>query len=194
MQPTQSITDQELLSLLREGNEAAFSRIYNRYFDSLYLHAYKRLRNTDDAKDVVQELFTTLWLKRDTITPKTNLSNYLYTAVRNRILNLIAHQQVAERYLLLLPACINPADCITDYRLRERQLAEIIDKEIQALPAKMRNVFEMSRKGNLTYKEIAEQIELSEQSVRSHVKNALKILRGKLGILAYLIFISNFRM
>jgi RNA polymerase sigma-70 factor (family 1) len=186
MQAVQSFTDGELLALLREGDSTAFSRIYNRYFSTLYLHAYNRLRSKEEAKDVVQELFVTLWLKHDTLAPKTNLSNYLYTSVRNRILNRISHLQVEERYRLLLPETINMEACVTDYSIREKQLAEIIEKEIQALPAKMRKVFEMSRKDSLTYKEIADQLSLSEQSVRSHVKGALKILKSKLGFVAYL--------
>jgi RNA polymerase sigma-70 factor (ECF subfamily) len=181
--------EHELLTQIREGNRCAFSKIYDIYFTPLYCHAYNRLRDKDDAKDVVQELFTVLWLKRDTLEPNTNLSNYLYTSVRNRILNLIAHKQVESRYRLLLPTLVSVEACITDHRLRERQLAEIIEKETQALPPKMRRVFEMSRKDNMTYKEIGDQLEISEQSVRSHVKNALKILRAKLAVIIYVICI-----
>ncbi|UOE47481.1 RNA polymerase sigma-70 factor [Mucilaginibacter sp. SMC90] len=183
-----SLSDSELTNLLKSDDSLAFAEIYDRYFGLLYVHAFNRVRDKEEAKDVVQELFTFLWANHATIEFKTNLSNYLYTATRNRILNLIGRKQIHERYRLKLPEYIITSG-LTDHLVRERQLAEIIEKEVQALPPKMRAVFEMSRKYHMTYKEIAEQLDITEQSVRSHVKNALKILRVKLGIIAFLAFI-----
>lgn len=187
--PYNSLSDLELMNLLKSGNQDAFAEIYERYFGPLYLHAYKRIRDKDEARDLVQELFSHLWSKRDTLEPRTSFSNYLYTWVRNSILNIIAHKIVEEKYLSSLPGWINDAESLTDHRVRERQLAAIIEKEIDALPPRMRAVFELSRKSNMSYKEIAEKLEITEQSVRSHVKNALKILRMKLGVLVYLFYI-----
>lgn len=183
-----SLSDPELVILLKSDDSRAFAELYDRYFGLLYIHAFNRLRNKEEAKDIVQELFAFLWENHNTIEFKTNISNYLYTATRNRILNLISRKQVHERYKLALPEYVLNTG-FTDHLARERQLTTIIEKEIQALPPKMKAVFEMSRKYHMTYKEIAGQLDLSEQSVRSHVKNALKILRVKLGIVAYLAFI-----
>ncbi|TZF86302.1 RNA polymerase sigma-70 factor (plasmid) [Pedobacter sp. BS3] len=183
------LSDLELVASLQDGDQAAFAEIYDRYFGVLYVHAFKRLKDEDEAKDLVQELFAGLWSKRTELFLKTNLSNYLYTSVRNRVINTIAHKDVASRYIAELPHQIATENCITDYRLRERQLAAIIEQEIQALPPRMREVFQLSRKANLTYKEIAEELGLSEQSVRSHVKNALKILRTRLGVVIYLMWL-----
>ena len=179
----------ELVDLLKAGNQHAFAEIYERYFGVLYLHAFNRLGDKDEAKDLVQELFTYLWSKRNTLEPKTNFSNYLYTWVRNKVLNDIAHKTVEQKYRSVLAIEISAGEALTDHRVRERQLAAIIEQEVQSLPPKMREVFELSRKHNLTYKEIAGQLNLSEQSVRSHVKNALKILRAKLGLVLFLYFL-----
>lgn len=180
------LTDNELADLLKRGNRIAFTEIYDRYFAPLYQHACNRLRDKSEAKDVVQDLFTTLWAKQDTIDFKSNFSNYLYAAVRNRILNIISHKEVQSKYFLSLPDEIDRQHLITDHQIRERQLASIIEKEIQALPPKMREVFELSRKLHLSHREIAERLDISEQSVRSHIKNALRILRKKLGLMLYL--------
>lgn len=174
----------ELAGLLRNGDHAAFTEIYDRFFGVLYMHALHRLRDTDEAKDIVQELFTSLWLKHETLSC-TNLSNYLYTAVRNRVLNNIAHHSVEARYMAALPSTVNTDSCLADHRLRERQLAAIIEEEINALPAKMREVFLLSRKEHLSYKEISDRLGITEQSVRSHVKNALRILKVRLGVVIY---------
>ena len=71
-------TDLELINLLKSGDQNAFTEIYNRYFRVLYLHAVRRLRDEDEARDVVQELFASLWLRRDTLQPRNNLSHFQY--------------------------------------------------------------------------------------------------------------------
>src|ERR1035437_8656376 len=86
MQVYSSLSDLELSAFIKEGNHAAFAEIYERYFGVLFLHAFKRLKDEDEAKDSVQELFTTLWLKRESLVLKTSLSGYLYAAIRNRVL------------------------------------------------------------------------------------------------------------
>ena len=184
-----SYTDQELVALLKEGNVEAFTEIYNRFFKVLFLHAVKRLRDEDEARDLVQELFSTLWIKRETAATKTNLSNYLYTATRNGVFNFIARQKVAAKYMAHLPAQIDQGLCITDHLARERQLAVIIEKEIAGLPEKMKIIFELSRKDGLSYKQIAERLGISEETVKSQIKNALKQLRVKLGLIVYLLYI-----
>ncbi|MBB5438804.1 RNA polymerase sigma-70 factor (ECF subfamily) [Pedobacter sp. AK017] len=184
-------TDQELTALLKSGDRIAFTEIYNRFFSLLYLHAFSRLRDKDDAKDTVQELFTALWVKHESIS-FTNLSNYLYTAVRNRVMNVISHKSVESKYLSALPPSVVIENCITDHRLRERQLTAIIEKEVAALPPKMRAAFELSRKTNMSHKEIANELGITEQSVRSHVKNALKILRLRLGLSLFLVLLFTY--
>lgn len=180
-----------MLTRLRESDKQAFAKVYEIYFAPLYQHAYNRLRDTEAAKDVVQELFAVLWEKREQLDLKTNLSHYLFTSVRNRVLNAIARQGVANEYILSLPHIVDLASASTDHRIRERQLVDLIEAEIKQLPPKMREVFELSRKEHLTYKRIAEQLDITEQSVRSHVKNALRILRMRLGVIIYLLFIGR---
>ncbi len=186
-----SLSDLELSSFFKTGDHAAFTEIYERYFGLLYLHAFKRLKNEEEAKDVVQELFATLWSKRESLVFKTSLSAYLYTAVRNRVLDVIAHKQMESKYFSNLPQFIKTEACKTDHRLREKLLAEMIEKEIQELPPRMREVFELSRKAGLSHKEIAGRLDLSEQSIRSHIKNALKRLRNKFGFILYMISLLN---
>lgn len=180
------LSDLELIALLKEGDAAAYTVVYNRYFNELYIHAYARLRDKEEAQDVVHELFATLWNKRAELMFKSSLPAYLYTAVRNRILDVIAHQQVESRYVTSLQHFIEEGYCITDHQVRERQLAALIEKGISELPPKMRAIFELSRKHAMSHKEIAEQLNLSEQTVRTQVKNALRILRLKLGLMLFL--------
>ena len=175
------MSDTELVDLIAADDHDAFAEIYERYFGLLYVHALKKLRDKDEARDLVQDLFAHLWTRRGSFDQHTNISNYLYASVRNRVINLVAHKQVVDKYLLSLAVEDMKVEAITDHRIRERQLAGMIESEIGALPPKMREVFELSRKLNYTHREIAIQLNLSEQSVRSHVKGALRILRTKFG-------------
>lgn len=170
------------MTFISEDDDQAFAEIYQRYKGVLFLHAYRILGSEEEAKDVLQELFTTLWTKRNTIILKTSLSSYLYGAVRNRVFDIIAHKKVEEKYISSLATFIEQGECVTDQQLRERELAELIEKEIAMLPAKMREVFELSRKKNLSYKEIASELHISDKTVKKQVNNALHILREKLDI------------
>src|SRR4051794_27471188 len=94
-----NLSDSVLFSLYKEGNRGAYTEIYNRYSGALYAHALKRLNDREEAKDVIQELFTYLWLHRRKITIQTQLSGYLYKATRNRVINILAHREVANYYI-----------------------------------------------------------------------------------------------
>ncbi|HEY0272123.1 MAG TPA: RNA polymerase sigma-70 factor [Chitinophaga sp.] len=184
-----SMNDEELVGLIKCDDQRAFAMLFERYFDALYLHACHRLRDKAEAKDLVQELFSYLWSHRHTLPDTGRCSHYLYKAVRNRVLNIIAHKAVEEKFLVTLQHAQYDTEAFTDHLARERQLARVVEQEIQSLPPRMRQVFELSRKQHMPYKEIALQLNLSEQSVRSHVKGALKLLRTRLGIWGYLLIL-----
>lgn len=173
-------SDSELVALLRLGNRAAYTEIYKRYTGVLYSHAYAKLQDREEARDAIQELFTVLWVKRQEISIETNLSGYLYCAVRNRVLNTISHKRVASTYFSQVQLSNHDFEAATDHLVREKELAQLIEKEISGLPLKMREVFELSRKSNLSRKEIAAQLNLSEKTVKNQINNALKVLRVKI--------------
>ncbi|MFA4869124.1 MAG: RNA polymerase sigma-70 factor [Pedobacter sp.] len=183
------LSDVELSDLLKSGDHLAYSEIYTRYKGPLYIHAYNKLRNREEAKDLVQELFTVLWNKRETLLLTDNLASYLYGAVRNRVFRIIGRKGIESSYITSIQDSINKSNCITDHRVRESLLQKMIDREIASLPAKMQEVFLMSRKDNLSHKEIAEKLGITEPTVKKQVNNALKTLRVKLGLFAYLIFL-----
>lgn len=186
MRSYQTLPDQDLFELVKLGNDTAFKTIYNRYFDAMYIHAYRKLNDREEARDVVQEVFANIWSKRTVLVLKISLQAYLYISIRNRILNIIAHKHVQSVHIQSLQHLINQGVCQTDYLVREKELRAIIEEEIAALPNKMQEIFEMSRSQYLSHKEIASALDLSEHTVKKQVNNALRILRTKLGILVLL--------
>jgi len=189
MRVYRSYSDSELAYLLTQGDELAFTEIYNRFYGLLFIHASKRLNDDEEAKDVLHQLFESLWVKRLQVAPDGNLSAYLYTAVRNRVLDVFAHQKVESKYVDSLQYYIDQDHVATDYMVREKQMALLIEQEINALPPKMREIFVLSRKQNKSHKEIALELGLSELTVKTQVKKALRILKSKLGVVIYVAFL-----
>lgn len=187
-----SLSDDELVLLLKEGDRNAFAEIYDRYFWQLHAHAYKWMRNREETRDIIHELFLALWEKRENLSFEHGLLAYLSTAVRNRIFNLFAHKRIESEYLSSLEDFSQSGTCITDHMIREKQLMALIDSEIAGMPVKMREVFELSRKNNLSHKEIAGQLDISELTVRKHIQHALKILRFKLSFYILMTILSSF--
>ncbi len=183
------LTDGELTVLLKTGDHAAFTEIYQRYKRLLYTHAYQRLRNEQEADDLIHELFTSLWEKKGILEFKTNLAGYLYTAVRNRILDYISHKQVESDYIASFQGFLDRGENFTDFLLREKQMNALIDKEIARLPLKMREVFELSRREGYSHKQIAEKLGITQKTVKSQINNALKVLRVRLGLFNWLFFL-----
>jgi len=185
------LTDHELVILLNKGDHRAFAQIYDRYKFILHAHAVNKLRDREEARDIIQEVFTYVWSKHDEIQLSGNLSGYLYGAVRHAILNKITRKQVQEKYFDSLKVFSEQYNGMTDHLIRENQLREHIEKEIGMLPSKMREVFELSRKQHLSHKEIAWKLEIAEQTVSKQITNALRILKLKVGVLVYLILMMH---
>lgn len=175
-------TDQELASLLRDGDQGTFAFIYNKFKASLYLHALRTIKDADQATDIVQEVFTNLWEKRSQFALTSSIDNYLYGAVRNRVFNAIAHQNITDRYAKSIQTFFEKGEFFTDNLIREKELNQIIQKEIEALPKKMREVFLLSRNTDLSHKEIGKVLGISDTTVKKQVGNAVRILRLKINL------------
>lgn len=174
--------DQQLTTLLKQGDRLAFTEVFNRYHAPLYAQAFNKLRDEDDAHDVVQDMFTKLWIKRADLIAESNMAGYLFKGLRNAIFDLIKHKKVVTAYEESFQGFIDSNNVTADHLVREKQFAELIEKEIAALPARMRAVFEMRRKENLSNKEIALAMGISESTVADQMKKALKVLKTRIGL------------
>ncbi|TDQ78101.1 RNA polymerase sigma factor [Sphingobacterium yanglingense] len=176
-------TDQDLVTLLKQGDQYAYTEIYSRYIKLLYTFALKRLPNEQEVEDILHEIFMSLWNKRAELDESQPIAPYLYNAIRYQVLNIFSRKKITDRYLdsfnqfLLNEYQVDE----TDHLIRHNELAALIENEIEALPKKMREVFNLSRKVGYSRKQIAEELGISEETVKSHMHHALKILKRKLG-------------
>jgi len=178
------LSDVELTGLLKLNNRDAFNEIYSRYKRPLFIHAHNKIHDRQEAEDIIHDIFTSLWSRRLELNFTSHLAGYLFKAVKNRILDHYSLTYKTSVYIQSLQALIEEGESKTDYLLRENEMNRLIDQEIALLPKKMRMVFELSRKMELSHKEIAASVGISEQTVRKHIQHALQILRNKLGMLA----------
>jgi len=182
-------TDQELAAFLKQGNKDAYTQIYDRFQPLLYVYACKIVKDDYEAEDIVQEVFIYLWDKREDINFITSLKSYLYSAVKYKFMNLLDHKKVRADYSASMQRFIDSGDYITDNYIREKEFIALIEREVALLPEKMREVFLLSRKENLSNKEIADRLNITEKTARNQVNTALQKLRIRLGLFKFLMFL-----
>ena len=175
-----NLPDTTLTSLLQKGDQIAFTETYNRHWKLIYAHVYKMLRDEDESKDVVQEVFGNLWIKAATIKSNLNIAGLLYTAARNKVFDLIEKNKVRSDYIGEIASFVSDPSNEKIDAIDEKRILEILEREIQKLPPKMKEIFELSRKDDLSHKEIAAKLNISEQTVKKQVQNALKAIKPKL--------------
>lgn len=173
--PQQLLPDKEkLFRLLCEGEKAAFDQVYNLYWKRLFLYVVKVIRDSEAAEDIVQEIFVSLWLRRHEITEQRTLSGYLFTAARFKGINFVQDQLKKGKHEESLIDHFNALqDGLVDL-IQAKELNGIINKEIEKLPPKMRDVFVLSRRDQLSHKEISEKLNISDKTVKKQINNALK--------------------
>lgn len=184
-------SDSELVELFRSGDDAAFKEIYIRYNKLLYIFAVKKLEEEHEAMDVVQDVFVWMLNNRDKLVLKTSLSSYLYKSVLNKIFDIFRHQKTIRKYITEGDYFIDVDSNETDYLIRERDIKNMIDREIATMPARMREVYELKHKQRLDTAQIAEQLSISEHTVNVHLQRSFKHLKNKLGLVFYVLFILN---
>ncbi len=181
MKTFKACDDGELIARVKNDDEGAFGELFERYKSILIIHAYKKMGSLDEAADLVQELFATLWEKRAALPLPMHVSSYLYRSVRNRVIDWYSREEVRAKYIESFLNFYQSESPETDELVRIRELSRQIEAEISKLPPKMQEVFRLSRMQYLTNREISEQLDLSEHTVKNHIKKALKTLRKKLG-------------
>lgn len=184
-----SYNDNQLVALLKDNDLEAFTTIHKRYYGILYRHAYARVSEREDVKDILQEIFLFLWNNREDLNFSSCLSAYLCTAVRNKILNILKHEKIKSGYIESFEKFLENDSVLPDELIRTKQLVGLIEKEVELLPPQMRLIFQMSRNGHLTHREIADELNISPLTVKKQINNSLKILRLKLKAHLYMLFL-----
>ena len=178
---------EHILIGLRNGDEDAYKHLYDGYYDKLCRVANFYVRDTFVSENLVGDLIFYLWENRMELAIRESLNAYLFTSIRNRCYNYLnqAHvqressiTQIQEDNLIF---SIHSETELPIGILMEKELQNVIDLAISRLPEQTKKVFELKRFEDLSYEEISIQLDISINTVKYHIKSALKILRDELG-------------
>ncbi|SEM32406.1 RNA polymerase sigma-70 factor, ECF subfamily [bacterium A37T11] len=180
-------TEPELLLLLKEGNERAFTEIYKRYWDKLYYLAHRTLRSAAEAEEVVQDVFVKLWNKHTSLDIQV-LPVYLAAMTRYAVYHHLAGQKLQQERIAALKLEL-PTSTSMENSIEHKLMLEIITELSNQLPEKCRLVFQYNKLQDKALIDVAKELNISEKTAESHLTKALKIIRKKFGEGLYSIFL-----
>ena len=175
MKKFQLKNDDELICLLKNGDELSFTEIYDRYWDKLYFIAYKLLKDTSAAEEIVQEVFLTLWKKRESLSIKS-IAPYLAAMTRYAVYRHAAQIKNSKRQENLLG--ILNVETILEIDINQKILLEIITNMSNKLPEKCRLVFQYNKLQDMSLAEVAENLNISPKTAEGHLTKALRVIRA----------------
>lgn len=178
MNPISKQEEKELLIRLIEGDGEAFEKIYYIYVERVYYFALRYLRNSSDAEEMTQEVFTKIWESRKNINVDLSFSGYLLTTTKNTIFNdhrkKVNHQAYCEYIFRYLQKTAKNVEDEVIYN----DLMNLLNKTINELPQKRQEIFKMSRFHGMAYKEISEKLSISEKTIETHIRLAIRDIKS----------------
>lgn len=184
--PDQSVQpDMGLVEQIIADDADAFGRLFRKYYESLYRFAGRFTGDAQIAESIVQEIFVRIWERRKNWTIHSSVKSYLYTAVRNQAINVLKH----EKRTVSVDESPEPLDRTQspEERLFENEIHEAVTRAIEKLPERTRQVYLLRRYDQLSYAEIAENQNISVNTVKTQMRRALKTLRKHLSHLLLII-------
>lgn len=174
-------TDGELLQLLKNSDEAAFTEIYHRYWKLMFAVAANKLNDLSIAEDLVQDVFTDIWNRRDTLTVNGSLRAYLAVAMKYKVIDARIRRNKINLHETNAVSHLPEADNSLEQTVHFSELKIRLAKLVADLPEKARLVYQLSKEDGFAHREIAAQLRISEKNVEYHLYRAIKVLRTRLG-------------
>ncbi len=169
--------DSLLLAQIMSGNKKAFDILFNKYWESSVNIAYKRTKDLDTAKDIVQEIFTQIWINRER--QIENLPAYLNIAIRNRVIKFFAKQKPVHPFFDSLDNISEKNSC-ADMQLIWKELLQSYENLLESLPPKRRDIFRLRMQEGLPTKAIATQLGIARKTVQNQLGKAIETLKVSL--------------
>jgi RNA polymerase sigma-70 factor, ECF subfamily len=171
---------------LKSGNRKIFEQVFRKYYSLLCFEARGYIKSNDLAEEIVCDIFTRVWQNRETLDIRVSLRDYLVKAVHNNCIDYYRQLKRQDNIKTSLETTgqtlytlVDLGETPLDYILT-RELEERIQNVIESLPPQYKKAFKLSRFNDLTYDEIAIEMQISVNSVKTNIKNALAFLRKEL--------------
>ena len=178
---SQIMSDTEKIILkFKAGEAAAFDTIYDMHSQKLYRFALGLLKDHDNACEIVQEVFVTLWEKRNQVDITFDFENYIFTIAHNAIRKFFRKKSMENKFRDILLNTSTETIENADTSIIYNELFELANRTIEKLPPKRKTVYKLSRLEGLTIKEIANRLDISTRTAENQLARALKYLKEEL--------------
>lgn len=186
-------SDEDLMRELRAGNMLAFDALYKKYSGRLYKFGISLLKSEEETENLIQEVFIALWLNRNVIEKETSLKSYIFSVTHNSAISMLRKKLKEARFVEYLRTVQIVSEPPVDRLVEYNELSKRLDEIIKNLPQRQKEVFLLHKMEGLQYNKIAEQLNISINTVENHMSHALKTIREKFGNSILLVaFISLF--
>lgn len=175
-----NILQKNIVDKIKHGDISAFEKVFRDLYAPLCAYANKIINDKDKAEELVQEIFYVIWKKKAQLTISVSLKSYLYKSVQNSCFQLAQHQMVKDKYKQYVVNRKEESYNSPDKELEMKEINLAIDKTLDGLPERCKTIFQMSRFEGLKYREIAEQLSISQKTVEANISKALRQLRKNL--------------
>lgn len=182
---------EKLARLVSKGDVESFDEIFRLFSEKIYAFALQYFRSEEEAKEIVQEVFYSLWKYRDRIEPSKNFDSYLYTITFNAIRKRFRYFYRERIKLENISGEYDLNDNSLQIEAEYSELREIINKTVRELPDRQKEIYHLSREKGLSNQEIAQKLNITKKTVENHLNRALKQLKETLlknGITGTLLF------
>lgn len=171
-------TEQQLVQLLQGGDKQAFEALFKRYFHHIYQSILRYTARHTEAEDIVQQVFVTLWEKRDSLGAIERIDKWLFTVALNEFRMRFRKARTSDEYAQYLRETFEQETDSPEEQLIVRQRHLLLRKAIENLSPKQREAWQLSRETGLTYAQIARQMNLEPTTVKEHISRAMKAIKA----------------
>lgn len=173
--------DRQLVERVCDGDKEAFEKLFRKYYSGLQRFLWGYVKNEQIAEDLVQEVFVRIWENRHSLNPDEKIKTYIFKVGRNLAIDHTRHKKIVRKWEEEKKALHSFSDLEKkiDDKLHKKLMLKEVKKAIEELPERRRLVFILSRYQDMSYKEIAEQLDISVNTVDTQICRALKTLRDK---------------
>lgn len=187
MEAFKNHTDIELWQQVKADNSEAFDELITRFWPLLFNSAYKRVASREVCEDLVQDIFLHIWLRRASLKIE-HLGSYLQTAIRFRVYTHYSRNKFTRDFLELFENITDNA-ALADEQLKYKELRSLIRAWINTLPAKRQRIFKLYIEENLSTREIARELNITQKTVQNQLNRSFGSLKAKLsGTFSFLLF------
>jgi len=178
LNPLSKQEEKELLIRLIEGDGDAFEKIYHCYVERVYYFAFRYIKNPGNTEEIVQEVFTKIWESRRNINVEMSFNGYLLTTTKNTIFNQHRKKVNHQAYCNYIITYLQKNMQNVEDEIIFNDLMDLLNQIVAELPPKRQEIFKLNRFQGLPYKEISERLSISEKTIETHMRLALRDIKN----------------